>query len=193
MAGIWVYEIADLAGMSRAEVERVKAFASRRVDRARPAYGRVRVDRPRRCIFIASTNNETYLQSQTGNRRFWPVKVGRVDTEALARDRDQLFAEAVHLYKQGVVWWPHSDFEAKYIRPQQEERFVADAWEEPIADWLADRPKVTVGGVLLEALGIDVAKHGKVEQSRVLAILKRLGWKMKRSNGVRWYSKGPGQ
>ncbi len=71
--GVWIFEIADLAGMRRAEVEKIKAFASRTHDRARPAYGRRRVDAPRRCIFIATTNEDEYLQSQTGNRRFWPV------------------------------------------------------------------------------------------------------------------------
>ena len=74
--GTWIFEIADLAGMRRAEVEKIKAFASRTHDRARPAYGRRRVDAPRRCIFIATTNEDEYLQSQTGNRRFWPVKTG---------------------------------------------------------------------------------------------------------------------
>ena len=70
LQGVWLYEIADLTGISRAEVEKIKAFASRTIDRARPAYGRSRVDRARRCVFFATTNNETYLKSQTGNRRF---------------------------------------------------------------------------------------------------------------------------
>jgi hypothetical protein len=92
--GTWLFEIADLAGMKRADVEKVKAFASRTHDRARPAYGRRRVDAARRCVFIATTNEDEYLQSQTGNRRFWPVKTGTIDIESLRRDRDQLWAEA---------------------------------------------------------------------------------------------------
>ena len=44
LAGIWIHENAELAGMSKAEVETVKAFASRQVDRARPAYGHFLVD-----------------------------------------------------------------------------------------------------------------------------------------------------
>jgi hypothetical protein len=92
--GVWLYEIADLAGMHKADVDRTKAFASRLSDRARPAYGRHRLELPRRCIFIGTTNSEQYLQSHTGNRRFWPVRTGRIDLEALRRDRDQLWAEA---------------------------------------------------------------------------------------------------
>ena len=99
--GVWIFEIADLAGMKRSEVEKVKAFASRTHDRARPAYGRQRIDAPRRCIFIGTTNDDQYLQSQTGNRRFWPVKTGTIDIEALRRDRDQLWAEAVKIEAKG--------------------------------------------------------------------------------------------
>ena len=56
--GIWMHENADLAGMRKAEVEKVKAFARRQVDRARPAYGRVREDRPRRSIEWGTTNDD---------------------------------------------------------------------------------------------------------------------------------------
>lgn len=100
--GVWLYEIADLTGIGKAEIERVKAFASRTVDRARPAYGRSRQDRPRRCVFFATTNHDTYLKSQTGNRRFWPVRTGAIDLERLTADRAQLWAEAVALEESGM-------------------------------------------------------------------------------------------
>src|SRR5260221_258545 len=100
--GVWLYEIADLSGIKRAEVEAVKAFASRTSDKARPAYGRCVVDQPRRCVFFATTNERTYLKSQTGNCRFWPVQVGNIDIESLQRDRDHLWAEAAYYEKQGA-------------------------------------------------------------------------------------------
>src|SRR5262249_30887634 len=94
LRGKWVYEIADLTNIRKTEVEQVKAFASRPHDRARPAYGRTVCDQPRRCVIFGTTNEDTYLKSQTGNRRFWPVKTSTIDIQALRRDRDQLFAEA---------------------------------------------------------------------------------------------------
>ena len=95
LQGIWMHENADLAGMNKADVERVKAFASRRFDRARRAYGRVREDQPRRSVEWGTTNNEEYLPSPTGNRRFWPLRVkAMIDIEALKRDRLALFGEA---------------------------------------------------------------------------------------------------
>jgi predicted P-loop ATPase len=127
VAGIWIYEIADLTGIARADTDKVKAFASRTTDRARPAYGHFREDRRRRCIFIASTNAETYLKSQTGNRRFWPVKTGKIDLVAVRTDRDQLWAEAAAVEASGYsLVLPEELWGAAAV--QQEARLDHDPW-----------------------------------------------------------------
>jgi len=93
-AGKWLIEYGELEGLQKAETEAVKRMLSRQVDEARLAYGRRKSVRPRQWIAIGTTNNDRYLRSTTGNRRFWPVKVGTINLEALRRDRDLIWAEA---------------------------------------------------------------------------------------------------
>ncbi len=183
--GVWLYEIADLAGMRRSEVEKVKAFASRTHDRARPAYGRRRVDAPRRCVFFATTNEDDYLQSQTGNRRFWPIKTGTIDIDALRRDRDQLWAEAAEVEAKGEPLALPKELwgEASAV---QDERRQHDPWDDVLAsvqgviypteegvEWIKIQDLLDVLGVPTDCASTDVYK-------RLKRVMHRLGWSIGR-------------
>jgi predicted P-loop ATPase len=176
LRGKWIIEISELSALGRAEAEALKSFISRRTERYRPPYGREEVIEPRQCIFVGTTNRSTYLGDDTGGRRFWPVKVGRVDINALRGDRDQLFAEAVAAYSNGEQWWPDDAFERDHIRAEQEARFEVDAWEPAIDRYLADRDRVQVSEIARDGLDIAAAKIGTAEQRRISRILTRLGW-----------------
>ena len=147
MAGTWCVEIAELASMRRAEVEKVKAFASRRIDRYRPSYGRTVLEAPRQCVCVGTTNAERYLKDETGGRRFLPLHCGRIDLAGVKRDRDQLWAEAVELYRDGAQWWLDPD-ELQAARVEQEERFAEDAWADDVAAYVADKDEVSVVAIL---------------------------------------------
>ena len=73
MRGKWIIEIGELESLRKREVETVKQFLSRRVDRYRPSYGKNAADFPRRCVFVGTTNSAAFLTDKTGNRRFLPV------------------------------------------------------------------------------------------------------------------------
>jgi predicted P-loop ATPase len=105
LRGQWIIELGELSAMRRGEVERVKAFMSRSTDHYRPSYGRRSQDFPCQCVFIGSTNADTYLADETGNQRFWPVKVGRINLKTLRQDVGQLWAEADAAYRTGERWW----------------------------------------------------------------------------------------
>ncbi|HUZ32122.1 MAG TPA: VapE domain-containing protein [Xanthobacteraceae bacterium] len=181
--GVWMHENADLAGMRRAEVEQIKAFASRQIDRARPAYGRVREDRPRRSIEWGTTNNKEYLLSQTGNRRFWPLETGKIDIGALMRDRQQLLGEAATYEAAGAsisldpsLW---SD-----AREAQEQRRVTDPWEDVLTSLgplvlhkSGDGYERVASADLLEhVLEIPRAQQTSAHGQRLAHAMERLGW-----------------
>lgn len=191
LRGKWLIEIAEMSAIGQAEDAALKAFITRPVERYRPPYGRIEVDVPRQCVFIGTTNKEVYLRDVTGGRRYWPVKVGTINPSALERDRDQLFAEAVHHYRAGMNWWPSAEFELEQIKPQQEARFEADAWEEPIRHWLKGQSRVTVTEVGRGALFLEIANLGTTQHRRISGCLERCGWKRKRgTGGIRWWVPG---
>lgn len=101
---VWIGEMSELSALRRSEQEAIKGFISRRIDHYRPPYGHNAVDRPRHSVFIATTNENEYLQDNTGSRRFWPVACQKIDLPALTRDVDLLWGEAVERYREHEPW-----------------------------------------------------------------------------------------
>jgi predicted P-loop ATPase len=135
-ASNWIIELAELASFKRSEVEGQKAFLTTRTDKYRPPYARANVSCPRMCVFVGTVNPDEggYLTDRTGNRRYWPVWCNKINLEALEQDRDQLWAEAVHLYRAGERWWLDED--EQVIADKQAEERVGDSHiEAKIAEW----------------------------------------------------------
>ena len=187
LAGKWLIELAELSATSRADTEALKAFLTRTEETYRPAYGRNEVRQPRQCIFIGTTNRSEYLRDATGDRRFWPVLCGLngepVDIEGLQAARDQLFAEAFHLYQHGYQkWWPDSDFESEYIRPEQAKRYDDHPWLGTLETHFRTHPEmkeVTVSGLLNVPIGKTAA--GRADKATVKDCLQKLGWVHRRT------------
>lgn len=175
LAGKWLIEVGEMHALGRAEATLLKSFITRAVERYRPAYGRMEVIQPRQCVFVATTNETVYLRDATGGWRFWPVKVGTIDVDALARDRDQLFAEAVAAFCAGRPWWPDATLEREQIAPQQEQRFETDAWEQAIVEFFKGHQQATVGEIAQGALGFETARIGTADQRRIVSVLEHLG------------------
>jgi predicted P-loop ATPase len=188
LRGKWIFEIGEMHGMKRSEVEQVKAFASRTHDRGRPAYGRSVVDQPRRGIMIGTTNDDHYLKSQTGNRRFWPVKTGTIDLEALARDRDQLWAEAATLEAGGIALTLPRAFWAE-AKVQQEKRLELDPWDDVLESLQAEvypagdgkqEYRISSDEIFENWLQVSRNRRTAADASRLKNVMSRLGWQADR-------------
>lgn len=154
--GKWFYELAELAGLRKADQYALKNFVTKQTERARAAYAHFLTEQPRTCVFIGSFNTDAttgelveYL-NPGDQRRWWPVRVGTVDIEALQRDRDQLMAEAVIAYDLGMPLYLDKALEAE-ARGEAARREMVD----PLADTLSD-----VDAAALKMLDEKVAPNG---------------------------------
>jgi len=192
LAGKWIIEMPELDSFNKAEDTRAKAFFSGTVDNYRPSFGRRNQDYPRQCVFSGSTNQHEYFRD-VDNRRYWPVNCTRIKLADLRRDRDQLWAEALHLYNQGVKWWPLPD-EIHLFQREQAKRTINDPWFDQVADWLDDpqrrdvtgmsQVEITMNQILMECLKVEIGKAGeRQERIRIGKILHRLGW-VRRQRGT---------
>lgn len=122
--GFWIAELGELQGIKRNEVEATKAFVSRQVDTFRPAYGRVKETLPRQCVFFATTNESEFLKGDNGNRRFWIIPCGNNSTKDVWEiddyERDQIWAEALELYKAGEQLYLDYKYECEMRVRQQD-------------------------------------------------------------------------
>jgi hypothetical protein len=183
LSGRWIVGVPELHGMRKSDIDKVKAFQSRDTDRARTAYAHTVTDARRQCVIVGTTNKERYLRDLTGNRRFWPVRVGRFDLERLKRDRDQLWAEAAESEASGVsVRLPEELWAA--AAEEQEQRLTDNPFVSVLERVLCeedDEDRPMQGKIATEdlwtALGMTRPELRRQEHFELLgAAMKRLGW-----------------
>lgn len=182
LAGRLIIEFAELQHVVRSEVETIKAFLSRAVDRYRPPYGRNVIDIPRQCIVIGTTNETDYLRDTTGNRRFWPVRFVKVDMAWIDANRDQLWAEAVSREREGEPIYLEGEI-LDAATSNQRERLEEDVWAAEIGRYVVSQSRVTVAEVLTECLNVPRERQTRREQMRVANVLRALGWVVKVERG----------
>jgi predicted P-loop ATPase len=206
MRGKLVIELDELRGLKGRAVEDVKSFITRREEEWTPKYVEFTRKFKRRFLLWGSTNEDNFLGDPTGERRYLPIEVGvdaKIDVEAIVRDREQLWAEAVHLYqKHGVMWQ-----DAEWLAGGEHGKFKGEVkWIAPIRDWLLLRGALSspdlapsdmpyewgTEEVLVGAIGIPAAQAKDVDLMATGKALKALGCLKKKTRRGWKYRVPPG-
>lgn len=190
LRGKLVGELGELRGLQTKDAEAIKAWISRSFEEWTPKYMEFATKFPRRLVLIGTTNQDDFLADETGERRWLPIRVGATDLSGIERDRGQLWAEALALYRAGGVQW----LEAQALAVDEHHEFKAtDPWQTTIEHWLLQDEMDSDEGVprgarpfktetvMTLALGIEKKHQGLRDQKRVARVLRTLGYATRRA------------
>ena len=180
MHRFWIHEWSELETVFRKkEMASVKSFMARGFDSVRPPYRRDLIDLKRACVFAGTTNEQSFLSDNTGDRRFWTIPVkGKINTGLLDNERDLIWAAAVALYRAGEQWHL-TELEEIASRELNAQFRSLDPWHEKVLGYIGGRPYVTGNEILTGAFDYELKQIGRKEQLRISGILTALGWENK--------------
>lgn len=178
-----IVELAEMVGHNKKETEEIKRWIGMQEDVARFAYARHEQRFPRMFVLACTTNSTEYLNDPSGNRRYWPFRVKAIDLQALAKDRQQLWAEAVHWYKMGLYIGPTPE-EMELAKAQQVRRLESDPWDAAVTNALVElshKQSFTTGEVMA-SMGMALRDKDFAAKRRIGSILMGMGYE----NKARW-------
>jgi Virulence-associated protein E/Bifunctional DNA primase/polymerase, N-terminal len=176
LGGKSVVEISEMR--TRGEVDAVKAMISATHDEGRPAFGRLPVKRPRRNIFIGTTNRPEFLEDQSGGRRFLPIVVrGEIDLDFVRMYRAQLVGEAAALQSRGAdiniprkVWAIAAEHQLAATTQSSAEVLLSDWFGDIASCWISPANLVLL---LRQALGRDVSRGVYADAMRKIGFVSK--------------------
>lgn len=183
MQGRLFVELAELSGFSQKDDNIIKNWITQTIDEVRIPYARKIVEYPRQFVLAATTNNYDYLKDPTGNRRYWPVTIERaIDIKYLETVKGQLWAEAVHYYRQGLYIGPTNE-ENNLAELEREKRISTDIWTGSVMRALDVINMVEFRTEdVTEAMNLKMHEKNEVTARRVANILRQNGY----TNEPRW-------
>ena len=188
-SGVWIWELAEGKALQGKSAEAVKAFMTGQFDRYRPAYRKDIVRRKRRTVFAVTLNNYQFL-SDGPERRFWPVRIkreSRIDTDWLMEHRDQIWAEALHYYRQKEKWHLPEDLETQ-LREYQQIFIIDDPWANQVIECFKKTGKCTTAEIMKD-IELPAAQQHSGNSRRIAQICKDLGYVQRMDNGKRTWRK----
>jgi predicted P-loop ATPase len=180
MRRAWIIELDEMDAVKRTkEFSTVKAFITRPADHYVPKWIRESVEVKRSSVLGGTVNDREFLADEDGLRRFWVIPLGkRIDVEWVRTHRDELFSEAVALYRAKQPW--HLEPELEQLRRQANEQFTLQhPWQQLVEDYLGDKAFldfITMQELYGKALFVSPPQQTGGTDKVVGSILRKLGW-----------------
>jgi predicted P-loop ATPase len=182
-----VVEIAEGAGLSKADIGVIKRNITRKIDRYIEKYQTEETGYPRRCMFFMSVNDLEFLPPDDEHRRWLPIQVAELNRALIERDRAQLYAEGAAIYREHGQQYADAERLAKGRHKAHEQ---TDVWEIRIAEWLTTPPAAvdvpmpsarlfSTSEVLEGALKMRPDAMAAGHAKRVATVLRMLGYSTK--------------
>jgi len=176
----WLYEVAELDSIRRAHNSSTKAFLSAQEDTFRLPYARMTITLKRHTVFCGTTNKAAFITDMTGSRRYWPIQIGKIDTDWTINNRSQLWAEAVVAFNNGEKWYLENEAEQQ-LEEQSSDFRQYDPWHEVIEQWLnISMGSLSTSEIMTKALGLEKYQMTRSNEMRVGDIMRQLGYDRQR-------------
>jgi predicted P-loop ATPase len=193
-----IVEVSELSGMSKKDIEWVRGFISRKVDRIRLPYAARSKDFKRKCVFIGTHNpsgNNSYLKDDTGNRRYWCIECHKINIDYIKKNRSQLWAEAFERYKKKEIYYIDNQDAIDIMKSMHSERELESPTELKIKRWLLSHPTREVDMMEIIENCLKIQTDGKMPRDLVYVstpvgiIMRKLGWrKVTNQNRSKYYN-----
>jgi putative DNA primase/helicase len=186
--GSWGYEMAEMDSFNKATVTTAKSFLSSHTDNYRPPFGTKNMKYPRQTVLIGSVNHSEYLTDSSGNRRYWPIWGYKVDLQWLKDNREQLWAEALYLAKEGKPHWLDIKEEPKLVEMieyEQSLREHPDAFVAKLHAWMLHEKNLLLehyssNDLLQNVFEMDIRSVNKSHEMKLSNAMQKLGWTRQR-------------
>ncbi len=177
----WIYEVAELDSIHRARNSSTKAFLSAQEDTFRAPYARQPISLKRHTVFCGTTNKAEFITDQTGSRRYWPIQIGKIDSDWTEVNREQLWAEAVVAYNNGEKWYLENEVQQQ-LEKQSSEFKQIDPWHEIIENWIVSAPSgSSTTDIMMNALKLEKYQMTRASEMRVADIMRELKYEKHRA------------
>ncbi len=194
LRGCLIANLDEMRNFSKRESAEIKAALSRMKESYIPKYKESRLEFGRRCMIYATNNEVEFLDDSTGNRRYHPLRVGRIDLQWFGENVEQLWAQGIAHFKQsGQAWHEAAQLATGVVR----DHIISDTWDDAIRAYLDTAPVdfVRTGDIMRDVLQLPIDRQDRRAQQRVVSALRLAGWerRAKRLDGsvVNGYHRPP--